>query len=171
MGPPYILVNSLLFLRITRSIIFFSERHIKGKKYILTLILRFEIEVDRKRIDGIGDGRRWMADNTGRLRGGGGGDNRSNRRWWIRGGDAVGVGDGRGNRRRGRDGGRRDGCGRQCGRRRGLLVATAFLCLFLNLDLVEDRRRRRRRCRRSTLHFHARGPFSHLRATTLIKFS
>lgn len=132
---------------------------------ILTLILGLEVEVDRKGIYGIGDGRRRVADNTGGLQNGGagdGGDDRGScRRIRIHGGNTVAVGDGRGDRRRGRDGERRDGCGssRRRGRRRSLLIAATFLRLFLDLDLVEDRRR----CH-SALHFHAHEPLSHLRA-------
>lgn len=135
---------------------------------ILTLILGLEIEVDREGVSGVGDGRRRMTDTGGLQSGGGGrgggGDDRGGRgRIRVHGGNAVAVGDGRGDRCRGRrDGERRDGCagGRRRGRRRGLLVAATFLRLFLDLDLVEDRRR----CR-SALHFHAREPLSHLRAT------
>lgn len=137
---------------------------------ILTLTLGLEIEVDREGVHGVGAGRRRMADNTGGLQSGGGdggggsggGYDRSGRgRIRVHGGNAVAVGDGRGDRRHGRDGERRDGGGggRRRGRRRSLLVAAAFLRLFLDLDLVEDRRR----CH-SALHFHAREPCSHLRA-------
>lgn len=145
---------------------YFFQPYVKD---ILTLTLGLEVEVDRERIHGIGDGRRRMADNTAGLqrrggRGGGGDDDRGGRgRIRVHGGNTVAVGDGRGDRRRGRDGERRDGCGggRRRGQRRSLLVAATFLRLFLDLDLVEDRRR----CH-SALHFHAREPLSHLRAVT-----
>lgn len=136
---------------------------------VLTLVLDLEIEVDREGVSGAtsaGNGRRRMADNAGSLQSGSGGrdgGHRGGRRGVrARTGDAVAVSDGGGDRRRGGDGKRRDGRGggRRRRRRRGLLVAAAFLRLFLNLDLVEDRRR----CR-SALHFHTREPRSHLRTT------